>query len=471
MRSAWTALAFTLLACGSSKPNPFTPRAECVGATVTPLMGDRQLVLSSLAIAPANVGFDLLNDGVIRNKMSPLGGIANGQIASDFKRNHSIVVPFELFGYMGETTTMCTKLAFYVGRVNLDRDGDGADTNWNLGKSDCLDTDPTVHPGVSPASETVSRLDLDCSGKAGDVPPGSTPTDMQDLDGDGFSPAQGDCDDRNDAAHLALAKSRHPGAKDICDDGIDQDCNGIADDDPSCDPFAQNNEIVYTTKVSFDPTTMAALVTFKDGTVTPGMVMTGIPNVVSPGTAAGIFNAGPDLFNFAAPFKGGQPVQLAISGARLRMALVDDPVKKLTTATDGLLGGVVEAVTLAQVTGLDISGFIAKDQSLLDGLWLSGLAQSVLGLDTDKDGHLLPDIDVDGDGIETFWQQDPTPTGQSPHIDTCKDGDGTIIRSMPGAPCALAKDAKGNYRFVDGLSIAIQFTAVPARISSMVLAK
>lgn len=39
-----------------------------------------------------------------------------------------------------------------------------------------------------------------------------------DRDGDGYSPARGDCDDRNDRVH--------PGAVEICGDGIDQDCSG-----------------------------------------------------------------------------------------------------------------------------------------------------------------------------------------------------------------------------------------------------
>src|SRR5262249_22118117 len=39
-----------------------------------------------------------------------------------------------------------------------------------------------------------------------------------DLDGDGFTPNQGDCNDAD--------PSIHPGAVDIPGDGIDQDCNG-----------------------------------------------------------------------------------------------------------------------------------------------------------------------------------------------------------------------------------------------------
>jgi hypothetical protein len=42
-----------------------------------------------------------------------------------------------------------------------------------------------------------------------------------DLDGDGFSPADGDCDDADPLVH--------PGAREVCDDGIDNNCNGAVD--------------------------------------------------------------------------------------------------------------------------------------------------------------------------------------------------------------------------------------------------
>ena len=89
----------------------------------------------------------------------------------------------------------------------------------------------------------------------------------------------------------------------------------------------------------------------------------------------------------------------------------------------------------------------------------------MLGLDQDKDQHYLPDIDVDGDGLETFCQSNPTAAGGSAHVDTCSDGDGTIVM---GTDCPLAKDAKGNYRFVDGLSAALKFTAVPAKLGAII---
>ncbi len=51
-----------------------------------------------------------------------------------------------------------------------------------------------------------------------------------DADGDGYSMIQGDCND-NDA-------DIHPGAQDICEDGIDQDCNGSNE---SCTPTLISN--------------------------------------------------------------------------------------------------------------------------------------------------------------------------------------------------------------------------------------
>jgi hypothetical protein len=53
-----------------------------------------------------------------------------------------------------------------------------------------------------------------------------------DCDGDGFTPAQGDCDDADPA--------RHPGATEICD-CIDNDCDGIVDR-PDCTGFDHDGD-------------------------------------------------------------------------------------------------------------------------------------------------------------------------------------------------------------------------------------
>jgi hypothetical protein len=37
-----------------------------------------------------------------------------------------------------------------------------------------------------------------------------------------------------------------------------------------------------------------------------------------------------------------------------------------------------------------------------------------------------------------------------------------------GTDCPMAKDAKGNYRFVDGLSAALKFSAVPVKLGAVI---
>ena len=446
-------IASTIIAaaagCGSKKKDPFAPVPECMGPSITPFMGSRSMVVSSLAIADADEGFDLDGDGKVDNKLAPLGSLANDTIKMSFTQKHDIVLPIELFGYEGSDNT-CTKFDFYVGQFNQDMDGDGKDTQWTPGSGDCDDTDPNIHPGAT--EDLTNRVDDDCDGYADNATPGSKPTDTQDLDGDGYSLAQGDCDDRNDPAHLAEAMARHPGANDICGDGIDQDCDGIPDNDPSCDPFKQNDVTVQIQSVSFD-SSMNPLITFKDGTV-----------------KSGVLNAGPDKFDLNVPFQKDITLNLQLTGAHVQMDLMDMSMLTNVPATGpdgapgGRLGGVLSAVTLAQITGINAGGVISPDQSLLDAVFV-GPVGTILGLDQDKDQHYEPDIDVDGDGIEAFWNSNPPTDGSAVHVDTCRDGDGTIVM---GTDCPMAKDSKGNYRFVDGLSAALKFSAVPVKLGAVI---
>jgi hypothetical protein len=96
-----------------------------------------------------------------------------------------------------------------------DVDGDG----WTLDEGDCDDADPEVNPGA--ADWVGDDVDSDCDG-----------IDGQDADGDGWASAQSggdDCDDSNPYVF--------PGATEGWYDGVDQDCDGGSDYDQDGDGF------------------------------------------------------------------------------------------------------------------------------------------------------------------------------------------------------------------------------------------
>ena len=78
----------------------------------------------------------------------------------------------------------------------------------------------------------------ECEGEPGDEGHSGHAGDYfgeySDVDGDGYAPnpcgfgLPGDCDDTDPAVN--------PGAEEVCGDGIDNNCDGVVDEDCSCDP-------------------------------------------------------------------------------------------------------------------------------------------------------------------------------------------------------------------------------------------
>ena len=116
---------------------------------------------------------------------------------------------------------------------DADADGHQAD---HCGGDDCNDEEALAYPGNAELS--CDWVDNDCDGVLhsdevdddfdgwdeclGDCDDTDPALNADDADGDGFDTCADDCDDNEPAAY--------PGATEICDGGIDNDCDGMADD-------------------------------------------------------------------------------------------------------------------------------------------------------------------------------------------------------------------------------------------------
>ncbi len=432
------------------RPPLLDPVPPCMGETPTLGRGVAADIISKLEIAGLNEGFDFTGDMQADNVLAPLGVLANTPIKDSLaKADVALLIEwFDLDPAQLAMTDACVKSAIYVGKYQPDQDGDGARAGGPMDLpahgGDCNDLEAAIHPG---AAEVVgNRVDDDCDGLADETEqPGGDggvvvvpSTDTADMDGDGQSIAAGDCDDRPGIG----AKSKKGGVE-VCGDGLDNDCNGAADD--HCSPASAKPPAV----VDVDPLSLdasgAPLIRFDSGTLMGGTI-----------------TAGPSVFTVRVPLVRDVEVELRIDAANVKGALrsMDGQVY----VDDVLLGGVVDARTLGRIKGFEVSAImLTKDDSLLDLVFAGFLAQTrFLSLPKDAQEHLQPDIDVDGDGLESFW--DSTPDDRPFRVDRCKDGDGTVIESKPGAPCELAMGPDGKPRFVDGISVALRFSAVPVKI-------
>jgi hypothetical protein len=138
----------------------------------------------------------------------------------------------------------------------------------------------------------------------------------------------------------------------------------------------------------------------------------------------------------------------------------------------GRLGGVIDAKTADTIRGLNVDQIgLTPENSLLDATFanLLGplLALPKTGNQKKYPGCRTPDIDVDQDGHEAFCDSDPDVDPKV--VDICVDGDGTEFKDVLGEDLkpimncteVLLKD--GKHRFVDGISVELNFETTPIK--------
>jgi hypothetical protein len=419
-----------------------------MGQELVPLDGSHQMIIVELGVGAAEDGLDLSGDGSPDNKFAALSGLLDEPIALAFA-NYDLVFPLEFFDMDEVGEDSCVKAAAYSADYRRDLDGDGHGVAGVDG--DCDDHRAAVSPDADEVPD--NGIDDNCNGytdetlNQGDGGTILVPsTDDTDADSDGVSVAAGDCDDHNDGVSPTL--------NEICGDGLDNNCDGVADwtvgAEPSyCSPF--DSEL--------DPLQLEAE-SFLAGDVPVRAFRQGI--IESRGGSLHL-RAGKSVFPIEFPIPPTSVLDLVISEAEIDGELVMTPGG---WALQGArLGGVLRAIDADRSSGLDIPIVgLLPENTLLDGFF-AGALSGILGLpiapsDGPGAGCYTPDIDVDGDGLEAFCDSDPD--DEVYEVDLCVDGDGTVVVDSEGAPCSQALDSDGKPRFVDGVSLVILFEAMPS---------
>ncbi|HVV82574.1 MAG TPA: putative metal-binding motif-containing protein [Kofleriaceae bacterium] len=447
---ALAATPLALGACGGDDgktdlPPLFEPKPECMGDAIAPFMGVQQQVISSLGIGSTADGFDLDGDGDPDNKLAGIGALASGSIDDSFA-DYSLLIPMEMFDFPNAAVDDCVKFALYLGDYKTDGDNDGKDTA--VAGGDCNDHDATIHPG---AAEIAGNFkDDDCDGKADELDDNTPSNDTMDRDHDGVTIADGDCDDTEPTV-------KGPGFPEICGDGLDNDCDGVADRNPEndeCNPYDATPDKITVNPLSFDGG--KPVVQFTSG------------DVKQVGDKLQL-TAGPSLFSVAIPVSSDITLTLKITGTTIQGDVVKEGDR--VTIQNGRLGGVIDARTADTIRGLSVDAINLKpEDSLLDAIFAGPvgiiLALPSLPAGTPHEDCRTPDIDVDRDGLEAFCDTNSDGDPNTKVVDLCIDGDGTEVRDevVNGVTkhCTEAVDANGKPRFVDGISVELNFTTAPA---------
>ncbi len=434
---------------GDSKDDLFPVKPECEGAAISALAGTQPQVISKLEIGAAADGFDLDGDGDPDNKLAAVSSIAKASI-DDALKGYSILIPMEFFDLEAAAPDTCVKFAIYLGTYVQDADADGKESL--VAGGDCNDHDLAI-PGD--AEIAANGKDDDCDGLADeDSQNTANTTDMDDRDVDGQTVAMGDCDDTNPAVKL--------GAIEVCGDGFDNDCDGVADRtervgmEPVCSPFDPGIAEIPLDPLSFVGGNPA--IVFNDG-------------VISEQAGVMTLDAGPSIFSVNIPVTDEISLDLRITGATIKADVVNEG--GAIVLKNGRLGGVIDSKTADTIRGLTVEQIgLLPENSLLDATFanllgpLLALPKANAGILKKYAGCRTPDIDVDQDGLEAYCDSDPN--DEIKVVDRCIDGDGTEVADvLDGAGAVIMHCSEAvngtKSRFVDGISVELNFETVAVK--------